>query len=113
MLLINQSEFRRRQLKRTLEGMGYTVSTAADLQEGLQILSSEPFNLVVTDLRLGGSGVAGLSDLHRIRPELTVVLSSSVAPEYAEELARRAGADGCWLDPYRPEDLLRILPARR
>jgi len=112
-LLINQSEFRRRQLKRTLEGMGYTVSTAADLQEGLQILSSEPFNLVVTDLRLGGSGVAGLSDLHRIRPELTVVLSSSVAPEYAEELARRAGADGCWLDPYRPEDLLRILPARR
>ena len=108
-LLVNQSEFRLRELQRMLEESGYLVTTAPNLTEGLQLLQTVPVDLVITDLRLGDKGAAGLPDLHKLRPQLKVILTSSVAREYAEELARRAGADACWLQPYRLEDLREIL----
>ncbi len=112
-LLVNQSQFRRRDLERALAEAGYAVTAVETLEEGRQLLQAAEYGLLVTDLRLGEEGAVGLSDLRKIRPHLKVVLTSSVAREYAEELARRVGADACWLQPYRREDLLRVLPAPR
>ncbi len=108
-LLVNQSEFRRRELARILEERGYDVTVVEDLQAGLDYLEQRLVHLVVTDLRLGDKGAKGLTEFRTQHPELAVVLTSSVAREYAEELARRTGVSACWLEPYHASDLDRIL----
>lgn len=108
-LLVNQSEFRRRELSRILEERGYSVTVVDDLQSGLDHLEQHLVQLVVTDLRLGDKGAQGLTEFRARHPELPVVLTSSVAREYAEELARRTGVSACWLEPYHAGDLDRIL----
>jgi CheY-like chemotaxis protein len=111
-LLVNQSEFRRRELARILEERGYQVMVVEDLQAGLDYLDQHLVHLVVTDLRLGDKGAKGLNEFRSQHPELPVVLTSSVAREYAEELARRTGVSACWLEPYHATDLDRILSGR-
>jgi two-component system chemotaxis response regulator CheY len=104
-LLINQSEFRRRDLARTLESMGYDVMAVADLVRGLHYLEGRHVELIVTDLRLGERGAENLARLRDGQIDTPVVLTSSVAREFALELARKTGADACWLDPFHPTDL--------
>lgn len=111
-LLVNQSEFRRRELARILEERGYQVTVVEDLGAGLDYLEQHLVHLVVTDLRLGDKGAKGLTEFRTEHPELPVVLTSSVAREYAEELARRTGVSACWLEPYHATDLDRILSGR-
>lgn len=108
-LLINQSEFRRRDLARTLEDLGHLVTTARDLDSALDHPESGSFDLVVTDLRLGQQGADRLQSLQEQNPGRAVVLTSAVAREQAQELARTVGASHCWLEPYRRADLVTIL----
>ena len=110
-LLVNQSEFRRRELARLLQEAGLEVRTAVDLHQGLRSLDQEPVDVVVTDLRLGQEGGDAFGTLRKRHPETRIVLTSSVAREYADELAERTGVDHCWLEPYRRGDLRQILDA--
>jgi CheY-like chemotaxis protein len=107
-VLINQSQFRRRELSRTLDDLGHTVLEFADIESAL---ASDPvdFDLMVTDLRLGQSGKDNFDRLMRDR-RVPVILTSAVAREQARLLAEKVGADACWLDPYRPVDFQRLLP---
>jgi CheY-like chemotaxis protein len=112
-LLVNQSDFRRRELLRTLESLGMEVEICADLQEARNRLGAGDVDLLVTDLRLGQEHGVTFPELRQQFPGLQVVLTSSVAKEYASDLAERTGADRCWLDPYRASDLGVMLEALR
>jgi CheY-like chemotaxis protein len=112
-LLVNQSEFRRRELVRVLESLGMDVEVCADLQEARSRLGSSEIDLLVTDLRLGQEHGVTFPELRQQFPGLQIVLTSSVAREYAGDLAERTGADRCWLDPYRASDLGVMLEALR
>mgnify|MGYP006276683669 CR=1 FL=1 len=104
-LLVNQSEFRRRDLARTLEGSGLQVLVAEDLPTASRHIERGTVDLLVTDLRLGQDGGESFHTLRDRYPELTIVLTSSVSAQYAGELARKTGAHRCWLDPYRKSDI--------
>ena len=108
-LLVNQSEFRRRDLGRTLETLGIEVEVADDLRQASRRIERREIDLLVTDLRLGQKGGASFHTLREKHPELTIVLTSSVSKQYAAELAQKTGADRCWLDPYRKSDLEALL----
>jgi chemotaxis protein histidine kinase CheA len=112
-LLVNQSEFRRRELLRNLESLGMEVEVCADLQKARKRLGAGNVDLLVTDLRLGQEHGVSFPELHQQFPGLQIVLTSSVAREYAGDLAERTGADRCWLDPYRASDLGVMLEALR
>ena len=112
-LLVNQSEFRRKDLRRTLESLGMEVEVCEDLPTARDRLSQGGFDLLVTDLRLGAEHGVNFPELRKVSPGLQIVLTSSVAREYAEDLAERTGADRCWLDPYRASDLGIMLEALR
>jgi chemotaxis protein histidine kinase CheA len=112
-LLVNQSQFRRRELRRTLESLGMDVEVCEDLPAARDLLQRNDFDLLVTDLRLGTDHTVSFPELKKVRPGLQVVLTSSVAREYADDLAARTGADRCWLDPYRASDLGVMLEALR
>ncbi len=99
-LLVNHSEFRRRELARILELRGYEVSAAQDITRGLAIAEGARLAFVVSDLRLGREDAAGFVDLKRAFPSSPVILSTSVERQHAEELVQRTGADACWLEPF-------------
>lgn len=108
-LLVNQSEFRRRDLARTLETLGLEVEVSEDLTRASKAVDDGGVDLLVTDLRLGQEGGESFHTLREKHPELTIVLTSSVAQQYAGELAEKTGAHRCWLDPYRKSDLDAVL----
>jgi len=108
-LLVNQSEFRRRDLARTLEGLGLEVEVTEDLADASLAIEKGEVDLLVTDLRLGQEGGESFHTLREKHPRLTIVLTSSVAQQYASELAEKTGAHRCWLDPYRKSDLDAVL----
>jgi CheY-like chemotaxis protein len=103
-LLVNQSEFRRRELDRSLSELGHTVAAYADLPTALREAEVGEFDVVVTDLRLGHTGKDNLDSLHEGSFVGPVILTSAAARDQAQALAKKVGADACWLDPYRPSD---------
>lgn len=112
-LLVNQSAFRRKELGRVLQELGYAVTAVPDLLTARQCLQDgEGADVLITDLRLGQEGGESLARLRELTGDMPVVLTSSVAREYAEELARRAGANHCWLDPFRGAELEALLAPR-
>jgi DNA-binding NtrC family response regulator len=92
-LLVDDDAVFRAALKRHLEGEGYEVATASDGEEGLDRLSEERFDLVLTDLRMPGTD--GLDLVRRAR-ELqadvaVIVITGYGSPERSIE-ALRTGA---------------------
>jgi CheY-like chemotaxis protein len=110
-LLVNHSEFRRRELARILELRGYHVTATCDISSGLSALENQRVAFVVSDLRLGREDSAGFADLRRAFASTPVILSTSVERQHAEELVERTGADACWLEPYHWAALHSLLQA--
>lgn len=108
-LLVNQSEFRRRDLSRALEQLNLDVTVAEDLVVAAERIEQGDIDLLVTDLRLGQAGGESFHSLREKHPELRILLTSSVAQQYAKELAAKTGAHRCWLDPYRASELRGLL----
>jgi two-component system, NarL family, invasion response regulator UvrY len=69
--------------------------SAVSGEEGLSLAWSQPFDLVLLDLRLPGrSGIEVLKELRAIKPLLPVIIVSSLPDSPYATLARRAGAAG-------------------
>jgi CheY-like chemotaxis protein len=88
---------------------------ARTLRQARAILTEQPIDLVLLDVRLpDGSGLDLVREIKSRDPDLgVVVMSASVLPEEREE-AIRAGCDAFVAKPYVPVELLatlhRILP---
>jgi CheY-like chemotaxis protein len=108
-LVVNRSEFRRRDISRVLQRFGHELNFSDELLGALKRRERPEVDLIITDLRLGEEGMEDLGRVKAVYGGVPVVLTSSAAREQADELAGRVGADGCWLDPYRPEDLRVVL----
>lgn len=74
-LIVEDEPDMRETLRKALERQGYRVGVAADGAEALRILGEEPFDLVLTDLRLPRmSGLAFLEELGAVRPGVPVIV---------------------------------------
>ncbi len=75
-LLIDDEDAVRNATARLLGRRGYDVSTAASGREGLDLLDTEAFDVVVTDLLMPGeaSGRAVLDELARTHPSTAAVV---------------------------------------
>ncbi len=62
-------------------------------EEGLSLAWTQPFDLVLLDLRLPGrSGIEILKEIRTVKPLLPVIIVSSLPESPYATLARRAGA---------------------
>jgi CheY-like chemotaxis protein len=97
-----------------LERLGFAVLAAADGAEAIERVRAEPqrFSAVLLDLampRMGGEEC--FTALHRLRPDLPVLLSSGYSqPELSQRFADR-GLAGFIQKPYRYEDLATAMRA--
>ena len=94
LLVVEDRDSLRRMLERALAGEGHAVTTAADLPGAERALAgAEPFDLVLTDLKLpAGSGLDVLASSRRRRAETPVVVMTAFGSVPAAVEAMKRGA---------------------
>ncbi|MFY2561907.1 response regulator [Corallococcus terminator] len=98
------------------EGMGELISDLAevrsvgDVSSALAALSQERFDLVVTDLRIGGGESGGRLVLEAARKgRQAVAIVSAAAPEEVARALRPSVPDGVLVKPFQIEDILGLV----
>lgn len=79
-------------LKTILNNHGFEVTTAATVAEGLQLITTQQFDVLISDLNIGnpGDGLTVVSAMRRTQPEaVTMILTGYPAFETALEAIRQ------------------------
>ncbi|MCE9671104.1 response regulator [Myxococcus stipitatus] len=98
------------------EGMGELISDLAEVRsvgtvaEALAALGAEPFELVVTDLRIGGGESGGRAVVEAARRRgRSVAIVSAASPEEVARALRPFIPDGILVKPFQIEDILGLV----
>jgi two-component system response regulator AtoC len=97
-------------LSLVLSGQGYEVRAVADGDEAIRELSSRPYDVVISDVRM--PNVDGLELLHRALeswPGLTFLVISAYGSQDAALQAVAAGAYDYVQKPFKPEEIVFVL----
>jgi two-component system response regulator HydG len=90
----------------------FDVTTAADGTRALGLIASQPFDVVVSDIRMpGADGMAVLRETRRVQPDAEVILMTAFATVQAAVEAMKQGAYDYLQKPFEPDEAL--LLARR
>jgi CheY-like chemotaxis protein len=111
-LLVDDEGAMRVTCGRLLASMGYRVTTAADSREALETLRRDPhaFDLVLTDQSMPHlSGVELACELHKLRPEIPVVLTSGYSESLHGKSPEAVGVRSILWKPYTVEELSRAV----
>lgn len=106
-LVVEDDAALRDALELTLAAHGYRVSAVGDGPTALARLATEPFQMVVSDLRM--APMDGLSLLAEIRarwPQLPVLLMTAFGDVAQAVAAMRGGACDFLLKPFEPKTLI-------
>ena len=111
-LVADDMEFNRHHLRKILEADSFEVDTVADGRSAWDELSTQRFDLVITDLRM--PDMNGLDLLAKVRAErlpVGVIVLTAFGDPTERFRAMKAGADDFVTKPYDP-DHLRFLVKR-
>ena len=91
-------------LRESLVVSGLTAETicVSSAEQALQALDEQPFDVVITDMRLAGgmSGLELLEELHRLYPNLRSILVSAYEDAKTMTMARELGVYHCFRKPF-------------
>lgn len=106
-LIIDDEPALRQTLAAILKRSGYLPVMAGTIQEGLEKLREDSFSLLFLDIKLpDGLGIDMLPEIHRISPELPVIILTAHATLDAAMQAVRGGAQDFLLKPIDPSAIL-------
>jgi DNA-binding response OmpR family regulator len=110
-LIVDDEEWIRFLLQKTLERSGHRVTTASNGEHALDLLQETPFDVILLDLMLGGP-VDGQRVLEAVRwrwpATVVIMLTGHGSLESALE-AIGEGIDGYLLKPVKPEEVRRAV----
>ena len=105
-LLVDDDSSVRRVLQFKLQKQGYTVVTAADGILALQELKKNPFDLLLSDIRMPRlSGIELLSEAKSAQPNIKVILITAHATVNQAVQAVKLGAFDYITKPFEDEEL--------
>ncbi|HWH06291.1 MAG TPA: response regulator [Gaiellaceae bacterium] len=112
-LVVDDEQLVRDLTVQVLQRAGYTVVPVATAQGALELLKSERFDLVVTDVVMPGlSGVELLNEIRDRRPDLPVLLITGGSPDPDRTTsALDLGAAGIVYKPFSHADLTAAVSA--
>lgn len=97
-------------LTANLELEGFDVVGVQSAAEALELVAREPFDLLLTDIRMPGmNGVELFSRVKELRPEMPVVLMTAFALEGMVDEAVRSGAFTVLSKPFDVEHMIATL----
>jgi two-component system, NarL family, invasion response regulator UvrY len=108
-LLVDDHAVVRKGVKAILEDQlaGATIAEAGGGDEALELLTAQPFEVVVLDLSMPGrSGIDLLGEIKHRHPTLPVLIMSLHGEEQFAVRALRAGASGYLMKSVAPEQLV-------
>jgi DNA-binding NtrC family response regulator len=109
-LVVEDKESLRTMLRTTLQGRGYAVEEAGDAYEARRLLTSRPFLLTLTDLRLpAGSGFDVLHAAGDADPQMPVIVMTAFGTIEEAVRAMKEGAADFLTKPVDTEHLMLIL----
>lgn len=96
-------------LKRVLEAEGWEVVLASSGTEGLKYGNTEPFELVITDIKLPGlDGLQLTLQLHRAKPRVPILVMTAHGTTETAIEAMKFGAFEYLLKPFEMDELLEL-----
>jgi two-component system response regulator HydG len=105
-LIVEDNESLRAGIRVSLEESGYSVQEASTGEEAVQKLETDPFHVVVTDIRLGDlTGVDILKKAKEVNSETEVILMTAYATVETAVQALRLGAFDYIQKPFELEQL--------
>jgi len=111
-LVIDDDRSARMLLERVLQKAGHTVSLVDTAEEGLTLLGSQPFDLLITDKNL--PGIDGFEVLRRARqtnPTLQAILITGFPTEATRSHATELGVYSYVTKPFGVHDIVDICDA--
>lgn len=109
-ILIIDDEFAPRESIRMVLKDRYFVSTAAGAQDGIDIMSKNPVDLVVMDIKMPTiDGITALQEIKKKHPDTEVVLLTAFASLETARDAIRFGAFDYLLKPFDKDDILTVV----
>jgi CheY-like chemotaxis protein len=109
-LVVDDEEMVRDLLARFLSERGYLPSPAADGAQALELFRSQPFDLVLSDVRMPGlSGLQLLQAVKEVNPRVPVVLISGFGEVETVVEALKAGAENFLAKPLKLEMLEKVV----
>ena len=94
-------------LRGILRRQGYRVKTAGSGEEALELLRNEPFDLLISDIRMGAlDGLALLDAARREQSHLAVIMMTAYAAVETAVEAMRKGAFDYVCKPFKVDELL-------
>jgi two-component system response regulator GlrR len=96
-----------RVIRMRLEAETYSVTTASKAEKAMDLAKDEVFDLALIDLKLNGKdGVELMEDLHRINPEMPVIILTAYGTIKSAVEAMRRGAYSYLTKPFDYDELL-------
>ena len=111
LLVVEDDKYLREEILRVLERRtNYTVFSASDAEQALDIAESQQFDLLITDVRMPGiDGIELLERLKNNRPELASIIITAFADEQATIRALKIGANDYIRKPFSIRDLVNAI----
>ena len=92
-LVVDDEELYRRALERILVRGNHNVATARDATSALEIVSNQPIDLVLADIKMPGiNGLELVRQIHEISPDLPCIVITGYGSAESSVEALRAGA---------------------
>ncbi|MEN8183733.1 MAG: sigma-54 dependent transcriptional regulator [Myxococcota bacterium] len=92
-MVVDDEELYRRALERILVRSGHQVTTARDASEAMAQVSSQPFDLVLCDVKMPGlSGLELVRQIHEVDPDLPCIVVTGYGSAESSVEALHAGA---------------------
>jgi len=105
-LVVDDEGAIRYSISKTLQRVGYQVHTAASGEEALELMQRQPYDVVLTDIRM--PGLSGVDLLRRIKeraPDAVVILLTGYASLETAIESLRLGAHDYLVKPSSSQDI--------
>ena len=110
LLIVDDEQNIRTGLVRFFTGLHHEVSPATSASEALGLIARQPFDLILTDLRMAEmNGLELLEEIRRVSPGALVILMTAYATVESAVAAMRAGAYDYVTKPFSLEQIQRAV----
>jgi len=109
-LVVDDEEIVLKSCRKILEGGGYEVFTALSGQEAFDLLKSEPFDIVITDIKM--PGIDGMEVLEKVKeeyPDILVIIITGYSTVQSAVQAMKLGAFDYIPKPFTPDEVLVVV----
>jgi len=109
-LVVDDEESMRHVLSVILREAGYQVEAAADGEAAFKLVREQPFDVIVSDVRMPKlDGLELLKRTHEVAPQTSFIVMSAYGSKDLSLQAMKQGAYGYIEKPFKPDEVVLVL----